>query len=151
MSRWVSRVSNAGVFLTWPWPLFVSLSFATTCTGGDSDSWATTLAICVLLSALAFPLLAISALRSPRSGVRLTVPFATLGPLALVVGHAFETGFGAQALCGAEYNALDYGDNLWYARWYYPSMWGLATALSVAALWPWFRNSPESSPTPGAV
>ena len=155
MSKWVCRSSSIGVFLTWPWPLLVLLSFATTCTGGDSDSWATTLSLCVLLSLLAFPLLAVSARRSPGSVRRLTVPVVTLGPLVLALGHAFETGFGAHALCGAEYNALGYGDNLWYARWYYPSMWALDVVLSVAALWPWLGRADQtraaSSPTPGAV
>lgn len=155
--RGANALGNIGSAVTWPWPLFVALSFATTCTQGDDDSWGVTLLFCTCIALVALPFLAVSARRGARSWIRLSVPVVTLGPLALLLGHAFETGFGAHHLCGPEYDStLEYASSLWRARWYYPSMWGLASVLSAAAVWPWLRQkrgrgASKRSPAPGAV
>ena len=135
--NWAVFFGVAGTFSLVLWPPLVALSFATTCTMGDDDSWAATLALCTLLSALALPSLLLSAWLGDRSRMRWLVPVVTIGPLLLALGHAFDTGLGAHHLCGDyQDGALEYGRSRWLATWYYPIMWSYALLLSAAATAP---------------
>ena len=135
--NWAVFFGVTGTFSLVLWPLLVALSFATTCTMGDDGSWATTLALCTILSALSLPSLLLAAWLGDRSQMRWLVPVVTIGPLLLVVGHMMETGFGTHHLCGPyQDSALEYGNSRWLSAWYYPIMWSYALLLSATAVAP---------------
>ncbi|HLA62986.1 MAG TPA: hypothetical protein VK610_01050 [Rhodothermales bacterium] len=143
----LNALSTLGTVLTWPWPLLVWLSFVTTCNQGDDESWGFTFLLCSALTLVALPALILSAQRERRRWLRLTVPFATVGPLVWGLDHALATGFGAHPLCGAEFAVL--GDTA-FGQWYYRVMWAYALALSLAAVWPWLarrRSTVETEPS----
>ena len=127
-----------GAIATWPWPLLVALSFATTCTMGDDDSWMSTLLLCTAITAIALPPLLFSTHQRSVRWIRLSVPVATLIPLVLTLGHAADTALGGHHLCGQEFDQYRSAGDEWPFRFYYPIMWGEALALTVAATWPLF-------------
>ena len=137
MKKITTALLGLAVALTWLWPLLMALSFQTTCTMGDDDSFAGTLLLCTIITVVALPLLLLNAGSAPPRRLRLSVPVVTLVPLLLTLDHALATGFGAHHLCGPEYDSYitDGARN-----YYYPLMWAYALALSTAAAWPWVRK-----------
>ena len=135
-------LSGAAIVVLASWPLWVMMSQATTCTMGDDDSWAVTLALCSILAGGAVPLLAASgaAWRNHRA----MVPLLTLAPLLFYVSHMLETGFGEHSLCGPEYTL--YAASRPLALAFYPVMWGYGFLLSALAFLPFLRQRPPSAP-----
>lgn len=138
MKKIAIALLGLAVALTWLWPLLMALSFQTTCTMGDDDSFAGTLLLCTLITVVALPLLLLNAGGASPRRMRLSVPVVTLVPLLFTLDHALATGIGAHHLCGPEYDSYIVEGGA--RNYYYPLMWAYALALSVAAAWPWVRK-----------
>lgn len=138
MKKFATLFVGFALALTWLWPLLVALSFQTTCTMGDDDSFALTLFLCTAITVVALPILMLTVGNRPPSRFRLSAPVVTIVPLLLTLNHALAVGFGTHSLCGPEYDSyvLECGAR----NYYYQIMWTYAIALSGAAMWPWIRR-----------
>ena len=134
-SRWLRAASAIGVAVTVPWPLLYLLAYTSTCTMGDDDSWGATIFFCGIITVLSLPLLAASF--SIRQRLRLAVPVLTLIPLLFSLPDAITNSFGAQHLCGVEYDSYFAEGWSWSSRWFYRAMWTYGAALSLASVAPW--------------
>lgn len=135
-------LSGAAIVVLGSWPLWIMLSQATTCTMGDDDSWAVTLALCSILAGGAAPLLAASG--ATWRNHRAMVPLLTLAPLLFYVSHMLETGLGEHSLCGSVYTL--YPSSRVLSQLFYPVMWGYGLLLSALAFLPLLRQRPTSAP-----
>ncbi|MEM1055620.1 MAG: hypothetical protein AAGI52_08830 [Bacteroidota bacterium] len=126
------------------WPVIVLLANATTCTGGDDDSWWVTLWLGSFFAGLAIPPMR---WRPVRSRAWLAVPVLTVVPLLFYVDHMIQTGLGAHHLCGPEYDgSLTYGTSQLKATIYYPMMWGYGLLLSTLAILAFVHGRPRHTP-----